>query len=61
MEPNYEYFNSVIKKIIAIYPGLKIYRTKILSNDNHCIRYNDDDLEEVNESCTTQMRNDIVI
>lgn len=47
-EPNYEYFNSVIKEIIAIYPGLKIYRTKILSNDNHCLRYNDDDLEEVN-------------
>jgi hypothetical protein len=46
-EPNYDYFNSVIKRFINKDTGVKVYRTKILSIDNQGVKYDNNSLEQL--------------
>ncbi len=46
-EPNYDYFNSVIKRVINKDTGVKVYRTKILSIDNQGVKYDNNSLEQL--------------
>ena len=46
-EPNYDYFHSVIKRVINKDTGVKVYRTKILSIDNQGVKYDNNSLEQL--------------
>ena len=45
--PNYDYFNSVIRRAINKYTSVKVYRTKILSANSQGIKYDNNALEQL--------------
>ena len=46
-KPKYDYFKAVIKRVINKHTGVKVYRTKILSTDNQCVKYDNNSLEQL--------------